>query len=87
MWLGIEVVKPAPIWATWRRDQKRAGRTVTAWYAEFCGPGIGRKFHEIPGAALWPRQHRRCAAGGVIFTIEPMINAGKPAIRSPTVGP
>ena len=49
---------------------------------EFCGHGIGRKFHEEPqvlhygkpgvGVTLEP---------GMTFTIEPMINAGKPGIR------
>ena len=49
---------------------------------EFCGHGIGRKFHEEPqvlhygkpgvGVALEP---------GMTFTVEPMINAGKPGIR------
>ncbi|MBF0123882.1 MAG: type I methionyl aminopeptidase [Magnetococcales bacterium] len=49
---------------------------------EYCGHGIGRDFHEDPaimhfgevgqGALLRP---------GMIFTIEPMINLGKAAIR------
>jgi methionyl aminopeptidase len=49
---------------------------------EFCGHGIGRRFHEEPqvlhygkpgvGVMLEP---------GMTFTIEPMINAGKPGIR------
>src|SRR5688572_29326803 len=49
---------------------------------EFCGHGIGRKFHEEPqvlhygkpgvGVVLEP---------GMTFTIEPMINAGKAGIR------
>jgi methionyl aminopeptidase len=49
---------------------------------EFCGHGIGKKFHEDPqvlhygkpgmGVKLQP---------GMMFTIEPMINAGKRDIR------
>jgi methionyl aminopeptidase len=49
---------------------------------EYCGHGIGREFHEDPqvlhygqpgtGVELRP---------GMCFTIEPMINAGTPAVR------
>lgn len=49
---------------------------------EFCGHGLGRSFHERPnilhygvageGAVLKP---------GMIFTIEPMINLGRPAVK------
>ena len=49
---------------------------------EFCGHGIGRKFHEEPQVL----HYGRAGAGlelepGMTFTIEPMINAGKPGIR------
>ncbi len=49
---------------------------------DFCGHGIGRKFHEAPnilhfgkpgeGAVLRP---------GMFFTIEPMVNAGRPEVK------
>jgi methionyl aminopeptidase len=49
---------------------------------EFCGHGIGRKFHEEPQVLHYGKP----GAGlplepGMTFTIEPMINAGKPGIR------
>src|SRR5207249_3651282 len=49
---------------------------------EFCGHGIGRKFHEEPQVLHYGKP----ATGlplepGMTFTIEPMINAGKPGIR------
>jgi methionyl aminopeptidase len=49
---------------------------------EFCGHGIGRKFHEEPQVL----HYGRTGVGlrlepGMTFTIEPMINAGKPDIK------
>jgi [protein-PII] uridylyltransferase len=49
---------------------------------EFCGHGIGKKFHEDPQVL----HYGKAGTGpklepGMIFTIEPMINAGKAAIR------
>ena len=82
MWLGIAAVKPGArfgdIGAVIQKHAEGNGFSVVR---EFCGHGIGRKFHEEPqvlhygkagtGAELRP---------GMIFTIEPMINAGKAAI-------
>jgi len=83
MWMGIRKVRPGAflgdIGAAIQRHAERHGYSVVR---EFCGHGIGRKFHEEPqvlhygkagtGARLEP---------GMTFTIEPMINAGKSAIR------
>ena len=43
--------------------------------------GIGRIYHEIRRAALRDRRQRFEAEEGNDFTIEPMINAGKPQTR------
>jgi methionyl aminopeptidase len=49
---------------------------------EFCGHGIGRKFHEEPQVLHYGRAGTGITLqAGMIFTIEPMINAGKAAIR------
>jgi methionyl aminopeptidase len=49
---------------------------------EFCGHGIGRKFHEEPQILHYGRAGTGMKLqSGMIFTVEPMINAGKPAIR------
>lgn len=83
MWLGIATVKPGAtlgdIGAAIQRYAEKSGYSVVR---EFCGHGIGCKFHEDPqvlhygqpgtGPKLQP---------GMVFTIEPMINAGKAAIR------
>ena len=49
---------------------------------EFCGHGIGRKFHEEPQVLHYgkPGTGLRLEQG-MTLTIEPMINAGKAAIR------
>ena len=49
---------------------------------EFCGHGIGQRFHEEPQVVHYgrPRSGMRLEAG-MTFTIEPMINAGKAAIK------
>ncbi|TXH16211.1 MAG: type I methionyl aminopeptidase [Gammaproteobacteria bacterium] len=83
MWLGISVVKPGAflgdIGAVIQKHAEKNGYSVVR---EFCGHGIGKKFHEDPQvlhygkAGTGPRLE-----AGMMFTIEPMINAGKAAIR------
>jgi methionyl aminopeptidase len=83
LWLGIAQVKPGAtlgdIGYAIQRHAERSGYTVVR---EFCGHGIGAKFHEDPQVV----HYGSAGAGmrieaGMIFTIEPMINAGKAAIR------
>jgi methionyl aminopeptidase len=83
MWLGIRQVRPGAhlgdIGAAIQQSAESHGYSVVR---EFCGHGIGRKFHEEPQVL----HYGRAGSGvrlepGMIFTIEPMINAGKPAIR------
>jgi methionyl aminopeptidase len=82
LWLGIAQAKAGAhlgdIGAAIQGHAEKNGFSVVR---EFCGHGIGRSFHEEPqvlhygktgtGPELLP---------GMIFTIEPMINAGKAAI-------
>ncbi len=45
---------------------------------EFCGHGIGMKFHEEPEVAhTAPKNSGPKLKPGMVFTVEPMINAGK----------
>jgi len=45
---------------------------------EFCGHGVGLKFHEAPDVAhIADENTGPILKPGMIFTIEPMINAGK----------
>ena len=83
MWLGIEQVRPGArlgdVGAVIQGHAEKNGFSVVR---EFCGHGIGRKFHEEPQVLHYGKP----ATGmplepGMTFTIEPMINAGKPGIR------
>ena len=83
MWLGILVVKAGAhlgdIGAAIQKHAEESGYSVVR---EFCGHGIGRKFHEDPQVLHYGRAGSGITLqAGMIFTIEPMINAGKPAIR------
>jgi len=49
---------------------------------EFCGHGVGLKFHEEPQVDHTSKKNRGPRMKpGMIFTIEPMINQGKPSTR------
>ncbi len=83
MWLGIEAVKPGghlgDIGAAIQKHAEAHGYSVVR---EFCGHGIGRNFHEEPQVLHYGRAGTGVTLQpGMIFTIEPMINAGKAAIR------
>jgi methionyl aminopeptidase len=83
MWLGILQVRPGAflgdIGAAIQRHAEAHGYSVVR---EFCGHGIGRRFHEEPQVLHYGRpQTGLKLQAGMIFTVEPMINAGKPAIR------
>jgi len=49
---------------------------------EYCGHGIGRKFHEEPQVLHYGKPgDGMILAPGMCFTVEPMVNAGKRAIK------
>ena len=84
MWKGIAAVRPgATIGDIGHAVQKHAEAHGYSVVREFCGHGIGRRFHEEPQVLHYgrPGQGVRLEAG-MTFTIEPMINAGRAAIRA-----
>jgi methionyl aminopeptidase len=49
---------------------------------DFCGHGIGRKFHEPPNVLHYGRRGEGTVIKpGMFFTIEPMVNAGRPEVK------
>ena len=83
MLLAIEKVKPGAtlgdIGNAIQRHAEGAGFSVVR---EYCGHGIGEIYHEDPQVL----HYGQAGAGmklvkGMVFTIEPMINAGKPYTR------
>ena len=83
MWEGIRKVRPGAtlgdIGAAIQRLAEASGYSVVR---EFCGHGIGRRFHEEPQILHYGKAGTGLSlARGMIFTIEPMINAGRREIR------
>jgi methionyl aminopeptidase len=83
MWLGIEQVRAGgrlgDIGAAIQSHAEKHGFSVVR---EFCGHGIGRKFHEEPQVLHYGKSGTGLVLeAGMTFTVEPMINAGKPGIR------
>ncbi len=83
MWLGIDQIKPGKtlgdIGAVIQKHTEARGYSIVR---EFCGHGIGRKFHEEPQVLHYGRPGMgEVLKAGMIFTVEPMINAGRREIR------
>ncbi|MBD9368495.1 type I methionyl aminopeptidase [Xanthomonas sp. XNM01] len=84
MWAGIRAVRPGArlgdIGHAIERHARRHGYSVVR---EYCGHGIGREMHEEPqvlhyghaGTGLQLQE-------GMVFTVEPMINQGRRAVRT-----
>ena len=83
MWLGISVVRPGGyLGDSGAVIQKYAEKNGYSVVREFCGHGIGQKFHEDPQVLHYGKSGTGPKLEpGMMFTIEPMINAGKAAIR------
>ena len=83
MWKGIEVVKPgAQLGDIGAVIQEHAEANNFSVVREFCGHGIGDKFHEPPQILHYGNKGEGLELKeGMTFTIEPMINAGKKEIK------
>ncbi len=83
MWRGISQVRPgARLGDIGAAIQALAEENGFSVVREFCGHGIGRKFHEEPQVLHYGKPGTGMPLeAGMTFTIEPMINAGKPGIR------
>lgn len=79
LFLGIEQVKPgAHFGDIGYAIQKHAESNRYSVVREFCGHGIGAKFHEDPHVMHFGKMGEGSVIKpGMIFTIEPMINIGK----------
>ena len=83
MWLGSSKIKPGAhlgdIGFVIQQHAEKAGYSVVR---EFCGHGIGTVFHEEPQVLHYGRPGTlEELVPGMIFTVEPMINAGRREIR------
>jgi len=83
LWRGIQAVKPGgylgDIGHAIQNYAEHSGYSVVR---EFCGHGIGQRFHEEPQVLHYGQANSGLKLlAGMTFTIEPMINAGKRDIR------
>ncbi|WP_275628948.1 type I methionyl aminopeptidase [Pseudomonas sp. 273] len=83
MYKGIAVVKPgARLGDIGEVIQKYAEKNGFSVVREYCGHGIGKVFHEEPQVLHYGRAGTGLELKeGMIFTIEPMINQGRPETR------
>ncbi|WP_144147083.1 type I methionyl aminopeptidase [Paraburkholderia sp. BCC1884] len=84
MWKGIKAVRPGArlgdIGHAIERHARRNGYSVVR---EYCGHGIGREMHELPQVLHWGKPRTGLVLQeGMVFTIEPMINQGRHAVRT-----
>ena len=83
MLAGIQAVKPgATLGDIGHAIQSVAHREHFSVVREFCGHGIGQVYHDDPNVLHYGQRGEGLRLqAGMIFTIEPMINAGKRDIR------
>jgi len=83
MWAGIAQMRPGGhLGDIGHAIQTHAEKHGLSVVREFCGHGIGRRFHEEPQVLHYGRPGTLDRlAPGMIFTVEPMINAGRREIR------
>lgn len=84
LFLGIEQVKAgATLGDIGHAIQTHAEKNRYSVVQDFCGHGIGRDFHEEPQVLHYGKAGEGLALeAGMIITIEPMINQGKPHTKS-----
>ncbi|HMM15658.1 MAG TPA: type I methionyl aminopeptidase [Parvibaculum sp.] len=83
MMRGIAAVKPgATLGDVGAAIQEYAEGERCSVVREFCGHGIGKVFHDMPNVLHYGRRGEGLKLKpGMFFTIEPMINAGKPGVK------
>ncbi len=83
MWKAIDLVRPgAHLGDIGHAIQRHAEAHGFSVVREYCGHGIGRVYHEDPQVLHYGEAGTGLEIeAGMVFTIEPMINAGKRHVR------
>ncbi|MEL6212246.1 MAG: type I methionyl aminopeptidase [Pseudomonadota bacterium] len=92
MMLGINAIKPgATLYDIGLAIQTHAEAAGFSVVRDFCGHGLGRVFHDAPNVVHYAEYHDRFRGShrapdtilepGMFFTVEPMINDGKPDVK------
>lgn len=84
MWKGIRAVKPgAYLGDIGHAIEKHAKKNGYSVVRDYCGHGIGREMHEPPQVLHFGRPRTGLTLReGMVFTIEPMLNAGRAAVKT-----
>ena len=84
MMRGIEVVKPgATLGDIGHAIQSHAEGQRYSIVTDFCGHGLGRVFHDNPNVLHYGNPGEGLALKeGMFFTIEPMVNLGRPETKT-----
>ncbi|MEK0082799.1 type I methionyl aminopeptidase [Benzoatithermus flavus] len=83
MWAGIRAVRPgATLGDVGHAIQTVAERNRFSVVRDFVGHGLGRVFHDAPEVKHYGRRGEGLVLRpGMLFTIEPMINAGRHEVK------
>lgn len=83
MWAGIDAVRPgATLGDVGHAIQSLAEAHRFSVVRDFVGHGLGRVFHDAPEVKHYGRRGEGLVLRpGMLFTIEPMINAGRPEVK------
>ncbi len=83
LWRGIDAVKPgATTGDIGAAIQEYAESERCSVVRDFCGHGLGRLFHDEPNILHYGRRGEGAPLKpGMFFTIEPMINLGRPHVK------
>ena len=81
--LGLEQVKPGNTFGDiCYAIQKFVEAQRMSVVRDFCGHGIGRVFHDSPNVLHYGRRGEGAVLKpGMFFTVEPMVNLGKPHVK------
>ncbi|MDE5285530.1 MAG: type I methionyl aminopeptidase, partial [Buchnera aphidicola] len=83
LYKALKIIKPGiKIYKIGEIIQNYAENQNFSVVKEYCGHGIGRNFHELPHILHYKNKNNNMLLEkGMIFTVEPMINAGKASVR------
>lgn len=80
---GLAMVKPGNTFGDigWAIQQHVEAQRMSV-VRDFCGHGLGRVFHDSPNVLHYGRRGQGATLEpGMFFTVEPMVNLGKPQVK------
>jgi methionyl aminopeptidase len=83
MWRGIRAIKPgATLGDIGHAIQSFVEAERCSVVRDFCGHGVGQVFHDTPNILHFGKAGKgEILHEGMMFTVEPMVNLGSPAVK------